>query len=231
MQFKPGRYVRLTGQERWAFQFAHAPSVRRTLLEIEKLEPSWHLENAPYPPRYGRYSADEPIFGWSIPRNTAFYLYSLVTATKSVRALEIGTSFAYSTIWLGSALSRTGGRITTCEIFERKIEIARRFIKRSGLRNITLIPGDATAFMRRQSGKFDFVLLDADATEYASYLPWLRQHVSIKGLLAMDNALSHADVTSDFVSQLQKDRAWTVWLWPYDHGLVLARKVSPARRR
>jgi predicted O-methyltransferase YrrM len=225
--FTAESYAALTKGEQHGFGFAHAPKVARTLLELEAMEPTWHVDDLSFPPRYGRYSADEPIFGWSIPRSSAFFLYSLILATEATHALEVGTSFAYSTIWLASALSRTGGQITTCETFEKKIEIARQSIKRSGLNNISLVTEDAAAFMRKTIRKFDFVFLDADATEYVSYLPWLTKNIGVNGILAMDNTLTHEAVVSDFVNQIQVDPHWAVWFWPYDHGLMLARRTNP----
>src|SRR5919199_2195397 len=61
------------------------------------------------------------------------FLSILVRAMRAQRIVEIGTSGAYSTLWLATAARETGGRVITLEIDPRKIAIARGTLERAGL--------------------------------------------------------------------------------------------------
>src|SRR5262249_30614205 len=77
----------------------------------------------------------------NITRDTGPFLAVLVRATVARRVLEIGTSNGYSTLWLADAARAIGGTVTTIELSEYKIGLARQSFARSGLAAcITLIP-------------------------------------------------------------------------------------------
>ena len=57
---------------------------------------------------------------WNISRVTGEFLYTLILASNSQNVLEIGTSNGYSGIWLGKALEKTGGHLTTIEFWEKR---------------------------------------------------------------------------------------------------------------
>src|SRR5438105_203251 len=62
------------------------------------------------------------------------FLRSLVALTGATRILEIGTFTGYSAMAMASALP-TGGRLTTLDISEEHIEVARRHIEASPWRD------------------------------------------------------------------------------------------------
>src|SRR5712691_1466390 len=61
----------------------------------------------------------------NITRDTGRLLWILIRATRATRVLEVGTSNAFSTIWLADAARTTGGRVTTLELNSEKIALAR----------------------------------------------------------------------------------------------------------
>ncbi|HPT40789.1 MAG TPA: hypothetical protein PLG15_00210, partial [Candidatus Gastranaerophilaceae bacterium] len=61
---------------------------------------------------------------WNISRQTANFLNMLIKISGTKNVLEVGTSNGYSGIWLASALKKTGGRLTTIEFYEKRIELA-----------------------------------------------------------------------------------------------------------
>ena len=61
----------------------------------------------------------------NITRDTGRLLWIIVRATGAMRILEVGTSNAFSTIWLADAARSTGGRVTTLELNPEKIALAR----------------------------------------------------------------------------------------------------------
>src|SRR5437899_9236181 len=61
----------------------------------------------------------------NITRDTGRLLWIIVRATRATRIVEVGTSNAFSTIWLADAARSTGGRVTTLELDPDKIALAR----------------------------------------------------------------------------------------------------------
>src|SRR5512136_3079685 len=80
-----------------------------------------------------RVTAERPRRMLNITRDTGEFLSVLVRATSARRVMEIGTSNGYSTLWLASAARATGGVVTTVELSEYKVGLARRNFERSGL--------------------------------------------------------------------------------------------------
>src|SRR5438270_13851325 len=86
----------------------------------------------------------------NITRDTGEFLAVLIQATSARRVLEIGTSNGYSTLWLASAARATGGAVTTVEIADYKVGLARQNFSRSGLAaSITLVQDDAGRVLER----------------------------------------------------------------------------------
>src|SRR5580698_7599638 len=82
----------------------------------------------------------------NIAPDTGRLLWILVVSTGAKRVLEIGTSNALSTIWLGDAVRRTGGSVVTLERSASKIEMARKNLAEAGVTEVVEIKeGDALA--------------------------------------------------------------------------------------
>src|SRR5215471_3828602 len=69
----------------------------------------------------------------NITPDTGRLLWILIQATRATRILEVGTSNAFSTIWLADAARATGGRVTTLEVDPGKVALARANLGRAGL--------------------------------------------------------------------------------------------------
>jgi predicted O-methyltransferase YrrM len=82
----------------------------------------------------------------NITRDTGEFLAVMIKAMHARRVLEVGTSNGYSTLWLAWAASAIDGQVTTLEVSEAKIALARENFARAGLDDrITLQSGDAGA--------------------------------------------------------------------------------------
>jgi O-methyltransferase len=108
--------------------------------------------------------------------------------------LEIGTFTGYSTLCLARALP-PGGRVVTCDITERWLEIGAEFWSRAGVGDrIDLRVGDAAATLEKLhadegSDLFDLVFIDADKVGYQRYYELSLKLVRIGGLIIVDNTL------------------------------------------
>src|SRR5262245_35902888 len=104
----------------------------------------------------------------NITRDTGEFLAVLVKAMDAKRILEIGTSNGYSALWLAKAARDVGGAVTTVELSELKIKMARDNFARSGLEPfITLVHENAGAVLKRSpDASVDLLFLDSERPEY-----------------------------------------------------------------
>jgi predicted O-methyltransferase YrrM len=173
-------------------------------------------------------TAERPRRMLNITRDTGELLSVLVRATSARRVLEIGTSNGYSTLWLASAARATGGAVTTVELADYKVGLARENFSRSGLASsITLVQDDAGRVLERAvDASFDLVFLDSERPEYPGWWPHLKRVLRPGGLLVVDNATSHPEEMAPFVALVTADADFTTSLVPIGKGEFLAVKAA-----
>jgi caffeoyl-CoA O-methyltransferase len=117
------------------------------------------------------------------------FLELLVFGTGARRVLEIGTFTGYSALSMAAALPE-GGRIDTCDIEPKHVEVAQRYIDQSPYADrITIHLGPALETIAKLEGTFDLVFIDADKPNYANYYEAVLPRLSARGLIAIDNTL------------------------------------------
>ena len=172
------------------------------------------------PDRLARWRNVEP--------ETAELLGVLVRAKRARRVLELGTSNGYSTIWLADATETTGGTVLTVEIEPSRSALARENLARAGVQDrVELRTEDASQTLRGLPDRaFELTFLDAERAHYVGYWRDLVRTLAPGGLLAVDNAISHANELVDFRAVVDADGRVTQALVPIGAGLLLA--VTPA---
>ena len=154
---------------------------------------------------------------------SAQLLSILVRASGVTRAIEIGTSSAYSTIWLAWSLAPAGGRIISIDRNPDKHALARENLRRANLLDrVELRTGDATEIARQLAGPFDLVFLDADRRKFPEQMQVLMPKLAPKVLLIADNVFSHPEEIAEYlklVSSLADFQHTTV---PVGKGLSIA---------
>ncbi len=165
----------------------------------------------------------------NITRDTGEFLAVLVRATVARRVLEIGTSNGYSTLWLASAARAIDGAVTTVEISDYKIALAKATFTRSGLAaHISLVQDDAGRLLQRTAASaFDLVFLDSERPEYPGWWPHLKRALRPGGVLVVDNATSHPAEMAPFVALVSADVQFVTSLVPVGNGEFLAVKADP----
>ena len=144
----------------------------------------------------------------NITRDTGRLLWILARATGATRILEVGTSNAFSTIWLADAARSTGGRVTTLELDREKVALARANLASAGLEDqVEIVEGRAVDTLPALPGPFDLVFLDADRKSYLAYLELVVPKLRPGGLLIADNALSPADAAHEMQDYLRRVRS------------------------
>jgi predicted O-methyltransferase YrrM len=148
----------------------------------------------------------------------------LVRATRARRALEIGTSNGYSTLWLGDAVEATSGQLLTLELDPRRTELARENLERAALSEVvqcrTAVA--ARALSEQPDAAWDLVFLDAERPEYPGYWRELRRVMAPGATLAIDNAISHEPELTAFRRVLDEDPGVESALVPIGAGLIVA---------
>ncbi len=124
----------------------------------------------------------------NVPEQDGRTLHDLIVQKKLRRALEIGTSTGHSGVWIGWAVAKTGGHLTTIEIDSRRHETALANFKEAGLTQyIDARLGNAHEIVPTVDGPFDFVFSDADKEWYTRYFDALWPKVSPGGCFTAHN--------------------------------------------
>jgi predicted O-methyltransferase YrrM len=106
----------------------------------------------------------------NVPAVDGRILHDLIVERGFTQAVEIGTSTGHSTIWIAWALAKTGGKLVTVEIDERRYEQAKRNVTEAGLADqVEFILGNAHEIVPALAGTYDFVFSDADKDWYVNY--------------------------------------------------------------
>jgi predicted O-methyltransferase YrrM len=163
----------------------------------------------------------------NITRDTGRLLWILIRATGARRILEVGTSNAFSTIWLADAARATGGHVTTLEANPDKIALARTNLARAGLEGVVeIIAGRAADTLPGLPGPFDLVFLDADRPSYLDYLELVVPKLRPGGLLIADNVTSHAHELHAFLGRVRSHPRLFAVTVPIGNGEEIALKLD-----
>jgi predicted O-methyltransferase YrrM len=124
----------------------------------------------------------------NVPAVDGQTLYDIIVKNKYTRALEIGTSTGHSGIWIAWALSKTGGKLITIDIDERRHRQALANFEAAGLSKfIDARLGNAHDLVPALPGPFDFVFSDADKDWYKNYLDAVLPKLEVGGCYTTHN--------------------------------------------
>lgn len=165
---------------------------------------------------------------WNIPRVTAEFLYNLIVDSKSKSVIEVGTSNGYSGIWLAKALKKTGGKLTTIEFYDKRLDIAKENFEKCGVADIIETKkGDAAAILEYlpEDYRADFAFIDANKAQYVKFFRLIEPHLTPGSYIACDNVISHAAKVQTFLDDINSDKNYENIVLPLPAGLSLAKKI------
>ncbi len=159
----------------------------------------------------------------NITRDTGELLALLVQTRGAQAVLEIGTSNGYSTLWLAEAVKRLDGRVTTIERDEKKISLAEANFQRAGLSPwIILLAGEVGSLLPSlPTAGYQLIFLDSDRQHYQGWWPEIRRLLAPRGLLVVDNAISHENEMRDWMVHVRRDPDFLTSLVPVGKGEFL----------
>jgi predicted O-methyltransferase YrrM len=146
----------------------------------------------------------------NVPYEDGQVLHDLIVARKLTRGLEIGTSTGHSGIWIAWAMAKTGGRLVTLEIDERRYRIARKNFEEAGVAPwVDARLGDAHEIVKELPGPFDFVFSDADKEWYPQYFKDLEAKMTVGGCFTAHNVLAPFGGIADFLAYVRSRPSFT----------------------
>ena len=165
---------------------------------------------------------------WNISRTTAEFLYNLIVDSKSKSVVEVGTSNGYYGIWIGKALKKTGGKLTTIEFYDKRLDIAKENFEKCGVADIIETKkGDAATILEYLPEDFeiDFAFVDANKAQYIKFFHLIEPHLKVGGYIACDNVISHATKVQTFLDDINANPNYENVVLPLPVGLSLAKKI------
>ena len=165
---------------------------------------------------------------WNISRTTAEFMYNLIVDGNIQSVIEVGTSNGYSGIWLGKALKKTGGKLTTIEFYDKRLDIAKENFEKCGVADIiTTKKGDAATILEHLPGDYrvDFAFVDANKRQYVDFFRLIDSHLVKGGYIACDNIISHAQKVQTFLDAIDKNPDYENVVLPLPAGLSLGKKL------
>jgi len=140
----------------------------------------------------------------NVPRADGEFLHDFILEHNYKRVLEVGTSNGYSSLWMGMALRRTGGKLITLELDADRAALARENFRKTGLNQvIELREGDALKALPGLEGPFDLVFIDAWKEDYLRYFEMVFPKVRPGGAIVAHNVVSHGRDMQDFLQAVQ----------------------------
>jgi predicted O-methyltransferase YrrM len=154
----------------------------------------------------------------------------LLCRTHGVRrAVEAGTSFGVSTIYLAAAVrDNGGGTVIGTELEHDKAAVARRHFAEAGLGEIVdLRQGDIRATLAPDDGPVDLLLLDIWIPLVGPTLEMVAPRMPVGAILIADNTtVRRADYAPLFEFLEAPVNGFTTTTLPYDGGLELAIRTT-----
>ena len=137
---------------------------------------------------------------FNIQKDAGRLLQMIVKIKQPKSVIEVGSSNGYSSILMASAWK---AKVFTFELDKNKAEEARDNFKKSGLKNIKLIEGDALELLKNFKTKADMIFLDARKRDYLKYFKLLEKNMNNNCLVIADNVISHSEKVKDYLGYVK----------------------------
>jgi predicted O-methyltransferase YrrM len=160
----------------------------------------------------------------SVDSDVARILALLALSAPAGAFLELGSSGGYSSLWLSLAARARGLKLTTVDLSEKKVALAKENISRAGAADVVeVFHGDAFDFAGR-SEPLAFCFSDIEPPELnAKIYELVVPRLVPGGWLVVDNVTSPRH-QQQFIERAYKDPRVDVVLLPFPKGDLICRK-------
>lgn len=132
-----------------------------------------------------------------IQKEVRCFLGMLLKLKAPENVVELGTAIGYSSLFFSDYILPTG-KIITFEREQEYYDIAKANINRAGKQDvIEIIFGDAFENVKKLSGKFDMIFMDANKSMYRYYFDTLFPMLNVGGIIVCDNILYKGMISND----------------------------------
>ena len=160
-----------------------------------------------------------------IQPETGKFLALMAASAPRGAWVEIGTSAGYSTLWLTLACREAGCRISTFEVMEEKVALARETFRLAQVEGmVNLVAGDARQHLA-DCRDVAFCFLDAEKDVYADCYELIVPRLVPGGLLVADNAINHRKTLQPMLDRALSDERVDAVIVPIGKGELVCRKV------
>ena len=160
-----------------------------------------------------------------VPEEVGRFLAILAAGTPAGRWVEIGTSAGYSTLWLALAARAAGRRVTTFEILEWKVRLARETFAAAEVEDVVeLVHADVRDGLAGVDG-LSFAFLDAEKEDYAELYELVVPKLVQGGLLVADNVVDFRDAVQPMLDRAFGDVRVDSVVVPFLTGQLLCRRT------
>lgn len=172
---------------------------------------------------------------WNISQKTGIFLYHFITHIGAVRALELGTSLGYSTLWITAGLHENNAdeyHCDTCEKNPQKIALAQHYLEPLFGSHISFHNGTITSILNNlidaYTQPYDIIFFDADRGNYKIYWQAIQTLLHTRSIIIVDNALRIQKSVQEFQDFIKTLPGWVTYLHPYESGLfIVTRQDGP----
>ena len=175
-----------------------------------------------------------------VTKEVAEYLKFIVRSNNIKNVLEVGTAIGYSGILMAKEIEKNNGKLYTIEIDEERYNLAQENFKKSGLKNIVSIKGDAVEEIKKIDENFDFAFIDASKGHYLEFFEDSYKLLNKNGIIFIDNIMFRGYLykeypkrfktivrrLNEFIEYLYSREGGEFVLLPFGDGIGLFRKKS-----
>jgi predicted O-methyltransferase YrrM len=139
--------------------------------------------------------------------------------------IEIGTSAAYSTLWLSLAAKKRGQKIETFEILLEKYNLAMETVKITNTSDyIHVNYGNALEIIHKLEN-IAFCFLDSEKGDYKDAYQHIIPKLVHGGIFLADNVTSHYEEIKPMLDIALQDPRVDALIMPIGSGVLVCRKI------
>jgi len=161
----------------------------------------------------------------AITHDTGRFLAILAAAAPKGAVLEVGTSGGYSGLWLALACAQRGQKLTTFELRDFKVKLARETFEAAGVASlIDIVVGDAKEILPKYKD-VAFCFLDAPDPDYIDCYETVLPNMVRGGMIVTDNIISHKEHCEGYAAHVLADPRVDALVVPIGKGELVCRKI------